>query len=171
MKEVLEHLVTPSSKDVDSILLELRNPRGEIMSSYDTYINYSKEDLHKLYLPPFPWSLPQCGSNKSSTDNTRLLNMDNCWQRWVTQRSSTSLHCNNRGTSFQGLDFLPGAFPSQVEKIDGLVYDGAPLSMVSFPPIFMEIYCQFCFLCFFEKHYASILSNLVFNFFFAVYQS
>lgn len=170
MKEVLERLFTPSSKDVDSILLELRNPRGEIMSSYDTYINYAKEDLH--YLPPFPWSLSQCGSNKSTTDNMRLVNMDNCWQRWVKQRSSTSLHCNNNGTSFQGLDFLPRPFPLQVEKIDSHVYDGAPLSMVSpQPPPYMETYCQFCFLCFFEKHYASISCNLVFNFFFAVYQA
>ncbi|XP_074264787.1 uncharacterized protein LOC141587234 [Silene latifolia] len=101
-REVLERLVLPPPKDLESLLQDAVKPAAS-MKFPDS--RSSKQLSHRLNFPPFPWSQNFNGHYKSNNDAHKTSNKSTCSGRWV-KISSTASFIGGSTNGFVGLESL-----------------------------------------------------------------
>ena len=132
-KDILERLVLPPSKDLDSLLLDVAKPSVLLKNNSDSR---GKQISQRATLSPFPWSHNSSGYSKSNPDAIKLsASKTTCQGRW--------LKIGNTGSSLEGKsDFLVdfeslsydcSLVPLASLKCVPLENEIAPSTSVSFP--------------------------------------
>lgn len=87
-KDILERLVLPLPKDLESLLLDASKPVGSSKATTDQRLGKSMS--HRANLPPFPWAHTFSGHGKTNSDAAKLsTNKSTCQGRWRRVGSAT----------------------------------------------------------------------------------
>ncbi|GKV23193.1 hypothetical protein SLEP1_g32953 [Rubroshorea leprosula] len=81
-KDVLEHLMLPPPKDLESLLLDAAKPSSSSRNTSD--LRSGKQISRRPSLPPFPWSHTSNGHCRTNSDVVKCLtSRTTCQGRWV----------------------------------------------------------------------------------------
>ncbi|CAA3010233.1 Hypothetical predicted protein [Olea europaea subsp. europaea] len=112
-KDILERLALPPPKDLDSLLLDAARPSSASRNNTDPRLG--KSLCHRTGLPPFPWSHPFSGHNKSVTDAAKLSSSRTiCLGKWVKVKNISSLQEGSTGflEGLESLTYNPSLVPT-----------------------------------------------------------